>query len=147
MHYNTAKANIADQKDKRKSLRRNMTPAEATLWRALRSRGASGFKFRRQQGIGPYVLDFYCPEMRLCIELDGESHDYRYDYDEQRSRYLAAQGIHVLRFSNEQVWTCFDGVVSEIVKTAERLLSGRGVTDPTPTPPLEGRGVAAHSSP
>ena len=65
MNYNTAKANDATQKDQRKALRSNMTPAEATLWRALKGRGAGGLKFRRQQGIGPYVLDFYCPERRL----------------------------------------------------------------------------------
>ena len=118
MRYNSAKANDAEQKELRKSLRSNMTPAEAMLWRALRGRGAGGLKFRRQQGIGPYVLDFYCPERRLCVELDGSSHDYRYDYDEQRTKFLASQGIRVVRFHNEQVFTCLDGVVAEIVRAA-----------------------------
>ena len=153
MHYNTAKANDATQKDQRKSLRSNMTPAEATLWRALKGRGAGGLKFRRQQGIGPYVLDFYCPERRLCVELDGSSHDYRYEYDEQRTQYLAEQGIRVVRFRNEQVFTCLDGVVAEIDRAAQLptpvptplrggVAVGRGgvnaaddeVTDPTPNP-------------
>jgi len=139
MHYNTAKANAADQKDQRKALRSNMTPAEATLWSALKGRGAGGLKFlrpvgskraklerRRQQGIGPYVLDFYCPERRLCVEVDGSAHDYRYDYDEQRTLFLAQQGIRVVRFRNEQVFTCLNGVVAEIVRAAG------GDTDPTP---------------
>jgi very-short-patch-repair endonuclease len=59
MHYGT------EQKEYRKALRNNMTAAEATLWRALKGRGAGGMKFRRQQGIGPYILDFYCPGHRL----------------------------------------------------------------------------------
>ena len=118
MHYNTAKANAAAQKDMRKQLRQNMTPAEAVLWRALRGRGASGLKFRRQQGIGPYVLDFYCAERRLCVELDGSSHEYKYDYDEQRTAYLSQQDISVIRFTNEQVFTGLEGVVAEIVRVA-----------------------------
>jgi very-short-patch-repair endonuclease len=69
-----------------------VTSAEATLWRALKRRGAGGLKFRRQQGIGSYVLDFYCPDRRLCVELDGSSHDYRYEYDEARTQFLAEQG-------------------------------------------------------
>lgn len=101
MHYKSAKANDKQQREHRKNLRNNMTPAEAMLWKALRGRGAGGYKFRRQQGIGPYVLDFYCPELKLCLELDGSSHDYRYEYDEQRTLFLKEQGIMVLRFSNE----------------------------------------------
>ena len=123
MHYNTAKANDQSQRDLRKSLRNSMTPAEASLWRALRGRGAGGYKFRRQQGIGPYVLDFYCPELRLCVELDGNSHDYKFDYDEQRTSYLASQGIRVIRFRNEQVWTSMEGVVAEIVRIAREIKS------------------------
>ena len=134
MHYNTAKAHVASQKDQRRSLRSNMTPAEATLWRALKGRGAGGLKFRRQQGIGPYVLDFYCPERRLCVEVDGSSHDYRFDYDEQRTQFLAEQGIRVIRFCNELVLTCLDGVVAEIVRAAGE------VQTPPLTPPLVGAG-------
>ena len=128
MHYPTAKANATEQKDYRKALRNNMTAAEATLWRALKGRGAGGMKFRRQQGIGPYILDFYCPGYRLGIELDGASHDYKYEYDEQRTEYLRQQGIRVLRFSNQQVFTSMQGVLAEIVRAANE------VTDPTPNP-------------
>ena len=135
MHYNKAKANTIEQKDQRRKLRSNMTPAEATLWRALKERGAGGLKFRRQQGIGPFILDFYCPERRLCVELDGSSHNYRYDYDEQRTAFLRKQGIRVLRFSNEQVFSSIQGVVAEIVRMANEN------TDPTPT--LQGRGMPA----
>jgi len=137
MHYNSAKANHPQQKDTRKSLRRNMTPAEAALWRALRGRGAGGWKFRRQQGIGPYVLDFYCPELRLCVELDGSSHDYRFEYDEQRTAFLGEQGIRVVWFRNEQVWASIEGIVAEIVRIGREIQGGATaieVTDPTPSP-------------
>ena len=118
MHYNTAKANAPEQKEQRKALRKNMTPAEALLWRALKGRGAGGLKFRRQQGIGPYILDFYCPERQLGIELDGSSHNHKYEYDEQRTAYFRKQGIRIIRFSNEQVFSSLHGVVAEIVKSA-----------------------------
>ena len=132
MHYNTAKANDQQHKDIRKSLRHQMTPAEVALWQALRGRGAGGYKFRRQQGIGPYVLDFYCPELRLCVELDGSSHDYRFEYDERRTAFLGEQGIRVIRFRNEQVWASVDGIVAEIVRIGHEI-QGK-VTDPTPNP-------------
>ncbi len=118
MRYNSAKANSSEQKEVRKELRRHLTPAEATLWKALKSSGAEGYKFRRQQGIGPFVLDFYCPQVRLCVELDGSSHDGKYEYDEQRTAYLSRQDIKVIRFRNDQVWADVDAVVSEIVRVA-----------------------------
>ena len=106
MHYPTAKANAAEHKEYRKTLRNNMTPAEAILWRALKGRGTGGLKFRRQQGIGPFILDFYCPEHRLGIEIDGESHNNKFESDEKRTAYLRGQGIIILRFSNQQVFSC-----------------------------------------
>ncbi len=121
MHYKTAKANESEQKILRKELRSHATPAEAVLWKMLKGRNADGMKFRRQQGIGPYVLDFYCPELRLCVELDGSSHDYKYEYDEQRTEFLQKQGIRVLRFSNEQVWQGIDSVVNEIVRVGRLI--------------------------
>ena len=119
MHYPAAIANATEQKEYRKALRNNMTPAEATLWRALKGRGAGGIKFRRQQSIGSFILDFYCPEYRIGIELDGASHDYKYEYDEKRTKYLREQGIRILRFSNQQVFTSIQGVVAEIVSAAK----------------------------
>lgn len=143
MHYNNAEANAASQKEQRKNLRRNLTPAEAMLWRALKGRGAGGWKFRRQQGIGPFILDFYCPELRLCVELDGSVHDYSYEYDEQRTKFLNAQGICVIRFRNEQVFGCYDGVVAEIVRICKELAAEIEVTDPTPGPSPTWEGRAA----
>ena len=131
MHYPTAIANAKEQKEYRKALRNNMTPAEAMLWRALKGRGTDGMKFRRQQGIGPFILDFYCPEHRLGIELDGDSHDHKYEYDEKRTEYLRDQGIRVLRFSNQQVFTSLQGVLDEIVRAAD---ADTDTAPPNPSP-------------
>ncbi len=149
MHYKTAIANSSEFRERRKNLRNNSTPAEAVLWRSLKGRGAGGYKFRRQQSIGPYILDFYCPELRLCIELDGSSHDLKFDFDQRRSGFLHEQGIRVVRFENNLVRADVDGIVAEIIRIGEEIKRERIVydtddTDPTPTPPLEGRGMAAH---
>ena len=127
MHYNTAKANSIEQKETRKQLRNNATSSEALLWKALRGRNAGGYKFRRQQGIGSYILDFYCPELRLCIELDGSSHDHKYDYDERRTAFLNEQGIKVVRFHNEVVLANVDAVAREIVRIG-REIQGKAET-------------------
>ncbi len=124
MHYPKAKANDADQKGKRKELRANATVPEILLWKALRGKKADGLKFRRQQGIGHFILDFYCPELRLCVELDGSSHDYKYDYDQLRSSFLTQQGIITIRFSNEEVFANLEGVVDEIIRVANAIKSG-----------------------
>ena len=126
MHYNTAKANSIEQKETRKQLRNNATSSEALLWKALRGRNAGGYKFRRQQGIGSYILDFYCPELRLCIELDGSSHDHKYEYDERRTAFLNEQGIKVVRFHNEVVLANVDAVAREIVRIGREI---QGKTD------------------
>ena len=149
MHYKTAIANSSEFRERRKNLRNNSTPAEAVLWRSLKGRGARGYKFRRQQSIGPYILDFYCPELRLCIELDGSSHDLKFDFDQRRSGFLHEQGIRVVRFENNLVRADVDGIVAEIIRIGEeikreRIVSDTDDTDPTPTPPLEGRGMAGY---
>ncbi len=123
MRY-SAKVNDKKQKGHRKALRNNATPAEAVLWKALKSRGAGGYKFRRQQSIGSYILDFYCPELRLCVELDGLSHSHKYEYDERRTEFLCQQGIRVVRFDNQQIWTSIEGVVAEIVRIGDDIKKG-----------------------
>ena len=144
MHYHSAEANSKDQREKRKTLRNNSTVAESLLWRVLRNRLCGGWKFRRQQGLGPYILDFYCPELRLCIELDGSSHDYRYEHDEERTTYLSLQGISVLRYKNEQVYTNPQLVADDIVgKYGRRYQSLEGKLETPPlAPPLGWEGNA-----
>ena len=85
---------------KRKDLRNNSTSAESTLWNMLKNKQVMGMKFRRQHSVGPYILDFYCPQIRLCIELDGHNHftSIGDTQDDARSEYLLKHhSIQVLR--------------------------------------------------
>ncbi len=97
-------------------LRRQATGPEQRLWSALQGKQLAGLRFRCQHPIEPYIVDFYCPAARLAIELDGVSHDDRARYDRQRTRWLQQQGIHVLRFTNEDVLTNLDGVLECIAR-------------------------------
>ena len=85
-----------------REMRGRMTDAETLLWMLLRNRRIAGAKFRRQHPVGRYILDFYCAEKQLGIELDGGQHGETIDYDQQRDRWLQAQGISILRFWNNQ---------------------------------------------
>ena len=91
---------------RRRSLRRTSTDAEATLWAHLRRKGLTGFKFRRQHPCGPYILDFYCSERRLVVELDGGQHFDKaaQSYDQRRTAFLVRQGIQVIRFPTDLVF-------------------------------------------
>ncbi len=129
MYHKEIKVNSPEKKEHRRSLRNNMTSAEVVLWQLLRGHKLGGYKFRRQQGIGPFILDFYCPRLKLCIEVDGDSHDYKYEYDEQRSLFLQKQGIKVIRFSNDQIFANVDWVINEI----HRIVDERAPT-PIPSP-------------
>jgi very-short-patch-repair endonuclease len=88
---------------KARELRKNLTEAELTLWRHLRLRQFGGYKFRRQQPIGKYIVDFVCLEKRLIIEVDGGQHSEQVSYDLERSAWLEEQGFRVLRFWDNQV--------------------------------------------
>jgi very-short-patch-repair endonuclease len=83
-----------------------MTDAECRLWAILRSTQAGGLRFRRQQPIGPYIVDFFCSAAKLVIELDGDQHgaDRKVLYDEVRTQRLEAAGYRVLRFPNAEVF-------------------------------------------
>ena len=119
--YKTAKSNPPEQRELRQELRNHTTPAEAVLWRYLKGGQVGGYKFRRQHGMGPYVMDFYCPSLHLCIELDGEAHNgyLENQRDDIRTRYLQENGITVLRYENKQVWQNVEGIIKEILKFAE----------------------------
>lgn len=100
-------------KNFRQYLRRNMTPAEVRLWSVIKGRKVENRKFRRQHSIGPYIVDFYCPEEELVIELDGDGHSnyQNIDYDTKRQEYLAGLGMAVLRFENQLVFTDTENVL------------------------------------
>ena len=107
-------------------LRRKLTPPEARLWTRLRGRGLGALKFRRQHPIGPYVLDFYCAEATLAVEIDGASHDHpdRIEHDRRRTSWLNTQGIRVIRISAEAVRIELDGVLDFIRETTEARVGG-----------------------
>src|SRR5512145_2378990 len=87
---------------RRRRLRKDSTDAERLVWSHLRGRGVKGFKFRRQHALGPFILDFYCVERRLGIELDGGQHfePAVQAYDRRRTAFISEKGISLLRFSN-----------------------------------------------
>jgi very-short-patch-repair endonuclease len=107
-------------------LRRALTPPEARLWVCLRGRQLDGLKFRRQHPVGPYVLDFYCPEARLAVEVDGQQHGdpERSEHDRRRTAWLATQDIAVLRIAAEDVRTNLDGILTWIRTNAEERVRG-----------------------
>lgn len=98
-------------------LRRALTKPERLLWWALKA-DKTGFHFRKQHAAGPYVLDFYCDRVRLCVEVDGSSHDLTTAHDEARDRYLARWGIQTLRVPAREVLTNLQGVVDLVAETA-----------------------------
>ena len=100
----------------RTELRKNLTPAEASLWKVLKRSQLEGRKFRRQHSIGNYILDFYCPAERLAVELDGQVHKSERAelYDHERKLFLNYYGILVLRFENFLVFDELEYVLGNI---------------------------------
>ena len=110
--------NIKNLKEKRKELRSNSTSAEAVLWKMLKGKQIEGKRWRRQFSIGNFILDFYCPEIKLCIELDGSEH-YTVSgqfNDERREEFLKSQGITIIRFENKEIWYSTEQVIETIRK-------------------------------
>ena len=101
-------------KQRRKKLRNNATDAEKRLWHFLKKKQLKGRKFTRQHSIGRYIVDFYCFEERLIIELDGEHHKEQIKYDEERTEYFESLNHRVIRFWNVEVLFNTDGVLKEI---------------------------------
>lgn len=102
-----------------KAFRRDMTPPEARLWNALRAGRLHGYKFRRQHPIGPYILDFYCAEAKLAVEVDGAVHDLpeRVAHDRRRTAWLAERGVKVIRLRAIHVRDELEGVLGFILVT------------------------------
>ncbi|MFA5833236.1 MAG: endonuclease domain-containing protein [Bacteroidota bacterium] len=117
--------NIKSQKEKRKYLRNNATNAEKKLWVFLRNSQLNENKFRRQHGIGPYIVDFYCPELKLVIEVDGEIHNTKEakEYDDKRTKYFQLYQISVLRFRNNEIFNDVESVLQAILVKAKEIIS------------------------
>jgi very-short-patch-repair endonuclease len=108
--------NDPNLKYRRRRLRKNQTEAEKTFWSHVRNRQCHGMRFLRQYSIGPYILDFYCPEIKTAIELDGGQHNDPKEkvYDAVRSEYLQTQGINILRFWDREVLLNIQGVLAKV---------------------------------
>jgi very-short-patch-repair endonuclease len=106
----------------RRCLKKNATDAERNLWSILRSRRMAGLKFFRQYSVGSYILDFYCPERRLAIEVDGGQHAdvYGQQHDAHRDSYLKELNIRVIRFWNNDVLQNIEGVGKRIKEEVEK---------------------------
>ena len=115
--------NCKETKQKRRELRKNLTEAEKALWKKLRGKRLAGLKFFRQYGIGAYIADFYCPQRKLVIEVDGGQHfsEDGKTYDAQREHYMSSLGIYTLRFSNLDILKNIDGTWERIIQVVKEM--------------------------
>ncbi|HEX4695657.1 endonuclease domain-containing protein [Sphingomonas sp.] len=121
-----------------RGMRHNPTGPEKRLWSALRNRQVAGAKFRKQVWLGRYLVDFFCAEAGLAIEVDGDSHAHQQDYDEQRTAWLSSEGFRMVRFSNDDVMRNLEGVVFTVQQSLTLPL---GRAEWAPPSPLEGEGI------
>jgi len=103
----------------RKQLRKTLTPAEAFLWKHIKSRQLNNKRFTKQHSIGSYIVDFYCASEKLIIELDGQVHftPNALEYDRKRTTFLEGKGFKVIRFENKMVFDHLPSVLQEIKET------------------------------
>lgn len=115
--------NKTSEKEKRRNLRNNMPSAEALVWSKLRNSQVLGHKFRRQYSVGPYVIDFYCPALKLGVEIDGDSHYVTgaIENDERRQTFIESFGIYFVRFTNNEVNHELEAVLEKIYHTVKEL--------------------------
>ena len=129
------------KRDRARELRVNATPFEQTFWQTVRGHRFGGFKFRRQQVIGPFIVDFVCLSAKLVVELDGSQHAEAVAYDTERDAWLNSEGYRVLRVWNNE-WTQQQEAV------LERLWEMLNATAPSPQPlPPDGGGAKTNATP
>ena len=115
-------------KERARDLRKNSTLSEVLLWRHLKGRQMLGHDFDRQKPIGNFIVDFFCNELMLAIEIDGDSHNSKVDQDIERQKRLEGLGVRFLRFTDLEVKQNIEGVVSFIENSI------REMKEPTPAP-------------
>ena len=111
-----------------------MPPAEGLVWSKLRRKQVFGYRFRTQYSVGPYVVDFYCPALKLAVEIDGDSHFLGDAYidDQQRQAYIESFEIRFLRFTNNQVYQELDAVLDTIAAVAQGSPTGKEIGGKSP---------------
>jgi very-short-patch-repair endonuclease len=109
--------------EKRRLLRENITKAEKLIWDKIRDRQLEKCKFRRQYSVDKFVIDFYSPELKLGIEIDGESHFQQgaAEYDKARQEFIELAGIKFIRFTNNDVYANLSGVLESIAQNIKNL--------------------------
>ena len=116
--------------ERSKNLRREMTPTEKILWKELKTNKLNSLHFRRQQIIDRFIVDFYCHQHALVVELDGGVHDLQKEFDAEREAYLMARGFRIIRFTNQEIFKDLPTVLKKIVEACT----------PAPFPRGKGRG-------
>ncbi len=110
-------------KSYRSKLRSSMTDAEVMLWKYISGGKLMGYRFRRQYSVGKYILDFYCPHLRLAIELDGGRHNEPKNMkaDKERTKFLEGYNIRVIRYWDNDVLNNIDGVFDDLINQLEKI--------------------------
>jgi very-short-patch-repair endonuclease len=106
--------------------RGNPTESEEKIWLEVLMKRKTGYKFLRQKPVNQFILDFYCSELNLAIEIDGNSHDKKKNYDEARDLFLSQIGIKTMRFNNDEVLNDIDEVKKKIMNFISPPCQGRG---------------------
>jgi len=138
-------------KDRARALRKNMTPGEKLLWTRLSGKRMGGFDFDRQRPVAEFIVDFYCKDLRLAVELDGWSHALKGKRDEERQRRLESRGVRFLRFTEQEVVAGVQLVADQIEMWIRLETAGEPTPYPskegnrTGSPPTEGSGVGSGS--
>jgi very-short-patch-repair endonuclease len=114
--------NTTAEKEKQRQLRNNAPQAESLVWSKLKGKQLLGYKFRRRYSVGPYVIDFYCPALKLAVEIDGDSHfeEGAKDDDCSRQAFIESFGIQFLRFTNEEIRNNLEGVLAAIAQVVQQ---------------------------
>ncbi|HRI43826.1 MAG TPA: DUF559 domain-containing protein [Fimbriimonadaceae bacterium] len=121
-----------EARDRARELRKNMSVSEQRFWEVVR-RDELGFRVRRQVPIGPYILDFYIPSAKVCVEIDGEQHENRRAFDASRDAYLEERGIATLRIPSLDLFEPNDILITKWVYSVKRLCEARTLHPPTPS--------------
>ncbi|MCX6330266.1 MAG: endonuclease domain-containing protein [Bacteroidia bacterium] len=121
----------SELKELAKELRKNMTLSEVLLWNELKQKKMLGYDFDRQRPIGNFIVDFFCKELSLAVEIDGDTHIYKYDYDEERQKELENLSVRFLRFEDIEVKKNMNNVLRVI---EDWIVKNK----PTPDPSEEG---------
>lgn len=124
-------------KENAKELRQSGNLSEVILWENLKRGHLKGYDFTRQQIIGNYIVDFYCPKLRLVIEIDGESHDFKGEYDQEREKYLTGLGLCLIHFSDVAIKKSLPEVLESIYSGVDKLIKENAPSGLQPATPLE----------